>query len=85
MKDINETVYTTKDLAAAAFIKYNDIKMAMDDDYKGYNSATKCWLFSNPEKCKELDFLLRNGDAQVEVLKYENARKSLLTMANSKY
>jgi hypothetical protein len=82
---MNELIYTTKDLAAAAFIRYNEVKMATDENHKGYNINTKCWLFSNPEKCKELDFLLRNGDAQVEVLKYENARKSLLTMANSKY
>lgn len=82
---MNETIYTTKDLAAATFIRYNEIKMASDEDHKGYNTNTKCWLFSNPEKCKELDFILRNGEAQVEVLKYENSRKSLLTMANSKY
>ena len=68
-------VYSVKDLMSATFIAYNGIKFADD-----YDSSTKSWIFENPDECKKLDLQLRNGDAEVEVIKYESTRRTLLGM-----
>ena len=70
-------IYATKDLVSAAFISYNGVKFASD-----YDKDTKSWKFENPEKCKELDFKLRNGEASVELIKYESTRRTLLGMVH---
>ena len=68
-------IFMTKDLASATWLAYNDIKFA-----SGYNKKTKSWVFENPDKCAELDLQLRNGGANVEVVKYESTRRNLLGM-----
>lgn len=65
----------TRDLASATFIAYNGIKFASN-----YDPPTKSWVFQEPDKCEELDLVLRNGEAQVEVMKYESTRRILLGM-----
>ncbi|HRZ18509.1 MAG TPA: hypothetical protein P5136_00390 [Methanofastidiosum sp.] len=69
--------FSTKDLVSATFIAYNGVKFASE-----YDLPTKSWIFEDPEKCQELDFKLRNGESQVEVIKYESVRRTLLGMAN---
>ena len=69
--------FATKDLVSASFISYNGIKFAAD-----YDISIKSWIFEEPERCKELDFKFRNGEAVVEVTKYESVRRTLLGMAN---
>ena len=70
-----ESVYTTRDLASATYIAYNGIKFA-----KPYDKTTRSWIFQDPEKCDQLDLELRNGEASVEVIKYESTRRLLLGM-----
>lgn len=72
----DQTSFYTRDLVSAAYIAYNGVKFAAD-----YDIATKSWVFQDPEKCKELDLSLRNGEASVEVVKYESVRRNLLGMA----
>ena len=67
--------YTTSDLASAAFITYNGVKLAAN-----YDKVNRSWVFQDPLKCAELDLLLRNGEASVEVMKYESSRRLLLGM-----
>ena len=74
---MNETIYATKDLASAAFISYTGVKFASD-----YDKDSKSWKFENPDKCKELDFKYRNGEALVEIVKYESVRRTLLGMVH---
>lgn len=73
MKDKEQ--FITKDLVSATFIAYNGIKFAT-----GYDPEMRSWVFEEPEKCKELDLCLRNGESAVEVLKYESTRRTLLGM-----
>lgn len=68
-------VFMTRDLAAATWLAYNDVKFA-----SGYDKKSKSWVFENPEKCADLDLQLRNGNATVEIVKYESTRRNLLGM-----
>ena len=68
-------MYTTRDLASAAYIAYNGIKFAAN-----YDPSIRSWIFQDPDRCKELDLQLRNGEATVEVTKYESYRRVLLGM-----
>ena len=68
-------IFPTKDLVSAAYIYYNGVKFASD-----YDVLTKSWIFTDKVKCQELDFQLRNGEAAVEVIKYESVRRLLLGM-----
>jgi hypothetical protein len=71
----NDKTFMTRDLAAATWIAYNNVKFAA-----GYDKKTKSWVFDDPDKCKDLDLKLRNGEALSEVLKYESTRRNLLGM-----
>jgi hypothetical protein len=73
MKDI----YKTSDLAVATYIAYNGIKFIRTG---GYDRSIRSWVFEDYNKCKELDISLRNGEATVEVMKYESTRRLLLGM-----
>jgi hypothetical protein len=73
-----DDIYTTRDLASAAFIAYNGIKFAFP-----YDRTSRSWIFSEPDKCEELDLKLRNGEATVEVSKYESTRRILLGMVKN--
>ena len=68
-------IYMTSDLASATYIAYNGIKFAAN-----YDKVKRSWVFQDPDKCKELDLQLRNGEANVEVVKYESTRRNLLGM-----
>ena len=70
-----ESIYATRDLASAAYIAYNGIKFASP-----YDKDKRSWVFTEPGKCEELDLALRNGEAVVEVMKYESSRRALLGM-----
>jgi len=70
-----DNVYMTRDLASATYIAYNGIKFA-----KNYDKAIRSWIFQDPDVCEELDLKLRNGEAFVEVIKYESVRRNLLGM-----
>jgi len=70
-----DNVYMTRDLASATFIAYNGVKFA-----KNYDKANRSWIFQEPDMCEELDLKLRNGEALVEVIKYESVRRNLLGM-----
>lgn len=70
-----DNVYMTRDLASATYIAYNGIKFA-----KNYDKAMRSWIFQDPDVCEELDLKLRNGEASVEVIKYESVRRNLLGM-----
>ena len=74
----NSDTFSTRDLVAAAYIAYNGIKFATD-----YDQDSRSWLFQDPEKCKELNLTLRNGEATVEVVKYESIRRNLLGMTHN--
>jgi len=74
----NLDTFSTRDLVAATYIAYNGIKFAAD-----YNQETRSWLFQNVEKCRELNLSLRNGEAIVEVVKYESTRRNLLGMTRN--
>lgn len=74
----NMNTFSTRDLVAATFIAYNGIKFSDD-----YDQITRSWLFQEPDKCKELNLLLRNGEATVEVIKYESTRRNLLGMTRN--
>jgi len=76
MSEINK-IFPTKDLISATYIAYSGIKFA-----SGYDKSIKSWVFSEPEKCQQLDLELRNGEASVEVLRYESTRRSLLGMVS---
>lgn len=85
MNEIDESMeenFPTKDLMSAAYIYYTGIKLSSDSN--GYDKKTRSWIFLDPEKCRELDFTLRNREASVEVIKYESARRTLLGMAQEK-
>ena len=69
------SVYSTRDLISATFIAYNGVKFA-----DNYNENSRSWMFEDPERCKELDLQLRNGEALVELVKYESTRRNLLGM-----
>lgn len=71
----NENTFMTRDLASAAWLRYNDIKFA-----SGYDKKTKSWVFEDPDKCEALDLKLRNGESQSEILRYESVRRNLLGM-----
>lgn len=73
------TVYSTKDLVLATFLKLNGVKLS-----SGYDAATKSWSFEDPEKCGGLSLTLRNGESQVDILVYEAARRNLLAMVHDK-
>lgn len=72
-------VYTTRDLVLATYLKLNGVKLAT-----GYDRDTKSWSFYDPIKCEELSLELRNGESQVEILKYESTRRNLLGMVYDK-
>lgn len=74
-----DTTFSTRDLMSAVFIAYNGVKFA-----SGYDAATSCWVFEDPERCRELDLILRNGEAQVEVIRYESTRRALLGMIHAR-
>lgn len=65
----------TRDLASATYIAYNGVKFA-----KNYDKANRSWIFQDPDVCEDLDLKLRNGEASVEVIKYESVRRNLLGM-----
>ena len=71
----NKNVFVTKDLVSATYMAYNGIRFA-----SGYDKRTRSWVFQDPQKCEELDLKLRNGEAEVEVLKYEGTRRNVLGM-----
>jgi hypothetical protein len=71
----NEQTFAIKDLVSATYIAYNGVKFA-----SGYDSYTKSWVFEDPSKCQDLDLNLRNGEAIVEVIRYESTRRTLLGM-----
>jgi hypothetical protein len=75
----NELVFKTKDLISATYIACNGIKFA-----GGYEPESMSWVFSEPDRCSELDLQLRNGESNVEVTKYESTRRTLLGMVPSK-
>jgi len=70
-----DNVYMTRDLASATYIAYNGVKFA-----KNYDKANRSWIFQDPDVCEDLDLKLRNGEASVEVIKYESVRRNLLGM-----
>jgi len=70
-----DNVYMTRDLASATYIAYNGVKFA-----KPYDKVTRSWIFQDPDKCDQLDLELRNGEASVEVIRYESVRRNLLGM-----
>ena len=71
--------FSTKDLVSATYIAYKGVKFA-----SGYNSEIRSWVFEDPDRCLDLDFELRNGEASVEVNKYESLRRTLLGMVHDK-
>jgi hypothetical protein len=71
--------FATQDLVLASFLRYNDIQLV-----SGYQIESKSWVFSNIEKCEELELDLKNGNAQVEPLSYESCRRNLLGMVYDK-
>ena len=77
MNQSKET-FSIKDLVSATYIAYNGVKFAT-----GYDQRSKSWVFQDPEKCKQLDLQLRNGETSVEVLRYESTRRMLLGMVSS--
>jgi asparagine synthetase A len=78
MKD-KKDFFATKDLVSATYISYNGVKFA-----SGYDDTIRSWVFEDPQKCSTLDFSLRNGEALVEVNKYESVRRTLLGMVHDK-
>lgn len=74
---MKDDIFSTKDLVSATYISYNGVKFASE-----YDPTIKSWVFSDPDRCQELDFQLRNGEAKVEVVKWESTRRVLLGMAN---
>lgn len=75
MNYTHEQIFSIKDLVSAAYLAYNGVKFA-----SGYDPSTKSWVFEDPEKCQMLDLQLRNGEATVEVIRYESTRRTLLGM-----
>ena len=73
-----DNIYITRDLASATYIAYNGIKFATP-----YNKISRSWVFSEPDRCEQLDLNLRNGEATVEVAKYESTRRILLGMVKN--
>lgn len=67
--------FSTKDLLLSSFLRYSGMELC-----SGYDPNTKCWIFSDPEKCEELSIQLRNGNVSVEPLKFESCRRNLLGM-----
>jgi len=82
MNEMNEEVFTTKDLMSATYIFYSGIKLA--NITSGYDKKSRSWIFEDPDKCKELDFELRNGNTSVECLRWESSRRSLLGMTSGR-
>jgi len=72
-------IYVTRDLVLATFLKLNNIKLAT-----GYDKKTQSWTFVNPSECDSLSLELRNGESEVEILKYESTRRNLLGMVHDK-
>ncbi len=72
----NEKFYT-KDLVLATFLAYSGVKLC-----GGYDIEKQSWVFGSKERCCELSLMLRNNETNVEVLRYESIRRSLLGMAN---
>jgi hypothetical protein len=70
-----DNIYITRDLASAAYIAYNGVKFAAN-----YDKINRSWIFQDPVMCESLDLKLRNGEATVEVVKYESTRRNLLGM-----
>jgi ABC-type arginine/histidine transport system permease subunit len=75
MKD--DSLFYTRDLVLATFLVYSGVKLA-----KGYDKETGSWVFYDPVECASLSLDLRNGDATVEILKYESIRRNLLGMVH---
>ena len=75
MNKNNESIFKTKDLISATYIAYSGVRLA-----HGYETETKSWVFQDPDICEQLDLKLRNGEASVEVIKYESTRRNLLGM-----
>lgn len=75
----NNEIYTTRDLVLATFLKLNNIKLA-----SGYNKDTQSWTFVDPKNCENLSLELRNGESNVEILKYESTRRNLLGMVHDR-
>ena len=71
--------YKTKDLILAVYLRYNNVDMS-----KGYDYVSKSWVFTNVALCEELALKLHNSSAQVEIIKYESLRRSLLGMAHDR-
>ena len=74
-----EDFFATKDLVSATYISYSGVKFA-----SGYDESIRSWVFEDPVKCSALDFSLRNGEALVEVNKYESVRRTLLGMVHER-
>ena len=72
---MSRSVYATRDLISATYIAYNGVKFA-----DKYDEDTRSWIFEDPERCKQLDLQLRNGEAIIELNKYESTRRNLLGM-----
>ncbi len=79
---MNGESFSTKDLMSAAYLFYKGVKLANVSN--GYDKKSRSWIFQEPDKCKDLDFELRNGEAAVEPLKYESGRRSLLGLASGR-
>jgi hypothetical protein len=79
---MNENVFMTKDLMSATYIFYSGVKLA--NISSGYDKKSRSWIFEDLDKCKELDFELRNEGSSVEVLKYESSRRVLLSLASGR-
>ena len=75
----NEEYYHTKDLTLATFISYKDMSLAAP-----YDKNTQSWTFENYEECVQLSLDLRNKKAEVEPLKWESTRRTLLGMVHDK-
>ena len=75
MNNDDDNIFMTRDLAAATWLAYNNVKFA-----SGYDRKTKSWVFQEPDKCASLDLQLRNGEATSEILRYESTRRNLLGM-----
>lgn len=71
--------YDTKDLTLATFLLYNEVLLA-----EPYDKDTQSWIFANADLCNTLSLALRNKKSQVEPLKWESTRRTLLGMIHDK-
>jgi len=76
---VNNDKFYTSDLTLAIYLAYNNIRFAST-----YDKSSKSWVFCDSDKCKELEMSLRNGEAMVEVIKYESLRRNLIGMAKDR-